>query len=115
MGNMGNWSHETEWRWGLDMDDREDKVVVRAEAPGFEKEDFDVQVNDNQLVMKARHQQELKEDAARQWHQEELFRTITLPRGIDPERVEAQYRNGVLTVTIPKTEQRKGQKIQIKS
>jgi HSP20 family protein len=104
---------ELEQRWGMDVEDRDDKIIVHAEAPGFEKEDFDLQVRGNQLVMSAQHQQESTQDGGRQWRQEEFYRIVPLPSGIDAEKVEAQYRNGILTITVPKTEESKGKKIEI--
>ena len=56
-GGLPSWPQPTETGWALDVDDEQDKVVIRAEAPGFEPKDFDVQVRDDQLVLTA-HQSE---------------------------------------------------------
>jgi HSP20 family protein len=101
--------------WGLDVEDQADKIVIRAEAPGFEPDEFDLQVHDDHLVLCACTSEERKEEGTRQWQQQELFRSIPLPAGVDAEKVDAQYRNGVLTVTLPKTERSKGRKIEIKA
>jgi HSP20 family protein len=114
-GGLPAWSSEREPGWGLDVEDKDDKVVVRAEAPGFEPGDFDLQVKDNQLVLCACQSDEKEEEGGRQWHQQELYRSIPLPMGVDTERVDAQYRNGVLTVTLPKTEEGKSRKIEVKT
>jgi HSP20 family protein len=102
-------------KWDLDVEDREDKIVVRAEAPGFEPDDFDLQVRDNQLMLCACQSGESEVDGGRQWHQQELYRSIPLPAGIDAEHVDAQYRNGILTVTLPKTEKTKSRRINVKT
>jgi HSP20 family protein len=112
---LSTFGEERQTNWGLDVDDREDKIVVRAEAPGFEPDEFDVQVHDDQLVLCACTSDEKKEEGARHWHQQELYRAVPLPAGVDPERVDAQYRNGVLTITLPKTERAKGRKIEVKA
>jgi HSP20 family protein len=106
---------ESQMGWGFDVEDQPDKVIVRAEAPGFEPNEFDLQVQDNQLVLCACASDEKKEEGGRQWRRQELYRSIPLPSGIDAERVDAQYKNGILTVTMPKTEQSKSRKIEVKT
>jgi HSP20 family protein len=106
--------------WGLDIDERDDAVVVRAEAPGFEPGDFDLQVRGNQLTLCACHQEDSgnaeggKTDGGYHWSRQELSRTVTLPDDVDPEKVEANYRNGVLTVKLPKATPSSSRKIQVK-
>jgi HSP20 family protein len=112
--SLSTWPEEPAQRWGFDIEDEADKVIVRAEAPGFEPQDFNLQVHDNQLELCACQTEESSQDGGRQWHKQELYRSIPLPSGIDPEHVDAQYRNGILTVTVPKTEQGKGHKIEVK-
>ena len=109
------WQQQRPSHWDLDVEDKEDKVVVHAEAPGFEPADFDLQVNENQLVLCACQSEEHKEDGGRHWQRQEFYRSVPLPSGIDAEHVEAQYRNGILTVTLPKTEQSKSKRIEVKS
>jgi HSP20 family protein len=114
-GGLPTLSQDRASGWGLDVDDQPDKVVVRAEAPGFEPDDFDLQVRGDQLILCACQSEETKQDGGHQWHRQELYRSVPLPPGIDAEHVDAQYRNGVLTVTLPKTEQGKSRRIQIKT
>jgi HSP20 family protein len=112
---LGAWPEEPESRWGLDVRDEDDKVVIRAEAPGFEPQDFNLQVHDNQLELCACQSAESEQAGERHWHQQELYRSIPLPSGVDEEHVDAQYHNGVLTITVPKTEQSKRRRIEVKS
>src|SRR5437773_615618 len=56
---------EPDWRWSLDMEDTDDAVLVRAEAPGFEPGDFDLEVRGDQLVMRASHKAEIPEKEGR--------------------------------------------------
>jgi HSP20 family protein len=74
-----------------------------------------VQVRNNQLVLCACQSEESRQDGGRQWHQQELYRSVPLPSAIDAEHVDAQYRNGVLTITLPKLEQEKGRRIEVKT
>ena len=101
--------------WGLDVQEGEGEMVVRAEAPGFEPGDFDVQVRGDQLVLRANHQMEREETdrGSYEWSRQEFYRTVPLPSATDPNKVEAKYRNGVLTVKLPKTEDTRGRRITV--
>jgi HSP20 family protein len=101
--------------WGLDVDESENDVVVRAEAPGFEPDDFDIQVRGDQLVLRAAHKAEAEEPRRgyRECRRQELYRSVPLPPGIDADNIQATHRHGVLTVTLPKTEQSKGRRITV--
>ena len=101
--------------WGVDVDDRENEMVVRAEAPGFEPEDFDVRVSAGRLVVQAEHKEESKEGNGRRYRQGTLYRTLPLPSGVEEDKVEAKYHNGVLEVIVPKGEEAKGKRITVKA
>ena len=111
----------TDWDWqrgwGLDVDDTGNEVVVRADAPGFEVEDFDVSVSGNVLTVRAERKQEAgeRQGDSYQFSERRLHRTVTLPAGTDPDRVEARYRNGVLEVRLPKTAEAQGRRITVQS
>jgi HSP20 family protein len=103
--------------WGLDVQESDDNVVVRAEAPGFEPDDFDLQVRGDQLTLRAAHKAD-DDDAERgyrEWRRQELYRSVLLPAHIDANHVQANYRNGMLTVTMPKTEDSKARHITVQS
>jgi HSP20 family protein len=105
--------------WGLDVEDAGQEVVVRAEAPGFEATDFDVQVTGDVLHIQAQTRQEVPEgqkegQPARQRYGH-FERWVTLPAGTDVDKVEARYRNGVLEVRLPKTPEAQGRRIEVKA
>jgi HSP20 family protein len=104
--------------WGLELDDKENEVVIRAEAPGFEASDFDVHISGNTLVIQAEKKHELKEkrgDGAREEHGFAKFRRmIDLPAGIVPDNVDAKYHRGVLELHIAKSEEAKPKRISVK-
>ena len=110
-----NWGGEPEFGAGVDLQERDDAVVVRADAPGFEPSDFDVEIRGDNLVLCACQSAETSQEEGFQWQQRELYRSVPLPAGVDADKIDAHYRNGVLTITLPKTEQAKGKKIEIKS
>ncbi len=95
--------------WGLDVTENDNEIVVRADAPGFDENELDVRLEDNVLTIRA--EKELKGDG-RQEHRS-LYRTVTLPSGIDPDKVQASYRNGVLELHIPRPEGTRRKRIPI--
>jgi HSP20 family protein len=105
------------WRWGLEVQDQDESVVVRAEAPGFEAGDFDVRVEDGRLVLSASKKVETKDEKGKvkEYREQECYESVALPAGIDRDKVEAKYHSGVLTVTLPKTTEGKAKKIAVKA
>lgn len=92
------------WRWRVDIHDAGDSLVVRAEAPGFEPTDFDIQIRGYHLVICAMHKTESATETSgrRESQRHEFYRSILLPSEVERAKVEAEYRNGVLNVTLPK-------------
>jgi HSP20 family protein len=89
------------------------------DAPGLKVEDIDVQINGNLLTVSGQRAEE-KEEKGRMFHRIErrhgtFSRTITLPCAVNDEKVDAQYRDGVLRLTLPKTEESKAHKIAVKA
>jgi len=118
---FGAWPSLTEMagrqmNWGWDMQEDDTRITVRAEAPGFEPSDFDVQVRGDQLILQASHKAETeqKERGYHEWQQQDFYRSISLPSGTDHDKVDASYRNGILTVMLPKTEECKARHITVK-
>lgn len=90
----------------VDVIDRETEVVVKAELPGVKKEDLDVSLSDNKLVLKATTSQEKKEEEGEYFRREtsrgEFQRTLLLPENIDDENVQATFKDGLLELKMPK-------------
>lgn len=105
------------WRWGLDIQDQPEAYVVTAEAPGFEVGDFEINVTDSRLTLQATRKTETKDREGRRVEQvqRQFYQALDLPDGIDTEKVEAKYVNGILTVTLPKTKASRGRKVPVKS
>jgi HSP20 family protein len=100
-------------QWGADMREDDDNVTVRAEVPGFEPSDFDIQVRGDQLVLSATRKSEEDEEGYRGYQRSEFYEAVSLPAGVDADKVKAAYRQGVLTVTMPKTPESKGRRIAV--
>jgi HSP20 family protein len=117
---FGRWSpfgmEESQNGWGLDLKDEGKAFVVRAEAPGFEPEDFDVQVQGNLLTIRAERKQEAGKEKEENYSYTErrVQRSLTLPAGVDTTKVQATYRNGILELQIPKLPEAQGRRIEVK-
>lgn len=110
----------------IDVSETDKELKICADLPGLEDKDVEVKLAGNQLTIrgekKAEHEEkDGGEDKGRQFHRIErsygMFqRTIVVPFDVDAEKVEASFRNGVLTVTLPKPEQMQQQarKIEVK-
>jgi HSP20 family protein len=104
---------EPEPFWGWEVKDAEKEVIVRAEVPGFEATDLIVEFVNHRLIIKAEKKPEGKEKGSA--YAERCYeRCVEVPVAIDPAKVEATYRNGVLEVHLPKMEEAKGIRIPIK-
>jgi HSP20 family protein len=101
--------------WGFDVDDRENEIVVNADAPGFEPSDFSIEVVGDSLVLKAERKEEEEKGNGYHYRRGRFYRRVSLPHGIDAEKIEARYHNGVLEVRVPKGEEAKGRRITVKS
>jgi HSP20 family protein len=111
------WPFEPTWEmepWGFEMEERENEVVLRAELPGFEMKELEVMVRGNELTVLAEHKEPAEGEAVEGKHAR-LERSVTLPTGAVPEKVEATYRNGVLEVHVPLTPEAKPRRIEVKT
>lgn len=105
------------WEPTLDLYEDKDKITIRAELPGMKREDIEVSLHGSTLVLSGerRHEEENKE--RENYRSERYFgrfqRTITLPQPVDPNRIQANYRDGVLTITLPKPEEAKPRQIEV--
>lgn len=104
----------------IDVHESDAAYIITAELPGMEAKDVDLNLRDNALTLSGEKQQEQKsEEGGRSWTERSygrFERTIPFEHEIDADRIEANCRNGVLTVTLPKNEraQEKTRKIEIK-
>ena len=108
---------EGAWLPAVDVSESENEFVVRAELPGMSHEDIDINVQENVLTLKGEKKQEKKEEKENFHRLERTYgsfsRSFTLPVGVKPEDIKATFKDGVLEVTMPKTEEANPQKIAI--
>lgn len=104
------------WTPPIDVHEDKDNVLVKVELPGMKKEDIDISLHEGCLSVSGERKVSTIENA--EVHRAERFegrfqRTVSLPSAVAAERVTAQYKDGVLTVTLPKTEEAKPRRIDV--
>lgn len=112
---FGGWGEGT---LALDMYETEDSVVVKTAIPGMKAEDLDVSVTGNTLTIRAEttEEEEIKRERylRRERRHGSYARSVTLPNGLRADQAEADYTDGVLTLTFPKAEEVKPKTIKVK-
>ena len=108
----------TGWTPALDLYQNNDNVVAIVELPGMRKEDIEISLHDGMLTIggerKAQESNGNGENASRTERFTGKFRrSITLPTRVDANKVSATYKDGILTVTLPKAEEAKPKQIQV--
>jgi HSP20 family protein len=113
-GLFGDWEGE----FPVDLYQDKNAFTLRAELPGFRKEDISVEVADGILTVTGHQKAEAKSDkkvekAAATVQEHRVSRAVSLPENLALDKIEAAYENGVLTVTLPKREEVKPKQIAI--
>lgn len=103
----------------LDVHETEDAYVVSADVPGVAADDIDIKLHDNVLTISAETSYENEEERGHAILQERRYgsfsRSLRFPVNVNNDSVEADYNNGVLTITVPKAEEVKPRRITVKS
>jgi HSP20 family protein len=103
----------------VDMHETEDDVVITADLPGLKPEDVDISITENALSMKGEFRSEEEGERGDVHFRERRYgafqRSIALPDAIDADGAQAEFEDGVLTVTLPKTEETKPRRIEVKA
>jgi HSP20 family protein len=101
----------------MDVIDRDKEVFVKAELPGIEKDDLDISISNDRLVIKGMTSHEEKEEDGDYIKQEisksEVYRSVQLPSEVDDSKAKTSFKNGVLELTIPKTKSAHRRRIEI--
>jgi len=105
------------WAPPVDIYENGDNLVLKAELPGFNPDDVEIRVEDNTLYLKGERKFE-KDVKEQNYHRVErsygtFTRTFSLPNSVDADKVTANYKDGVLTLTMPKREEAKPKTIKI--
>ena len=113
----GSGTSNRRWTPAMDLLETDEQFVLRADLPGMTEADVSVELEDNVLTVSGERKTEREEQREGFYRMERAFgsfsRSLTLPKGVDAEAVNAQFDRGVLEVRIPKPEQRKPRRISI--
>jgi HSP20 family protein len=103
--------------YGIELDERDDELIARAALPGLGRNDLNVEVTKDRLVIRGGKRHSSRKKAQGYSRYEESFasfgQAVALPCEIDPKGVKARYKGGVLIVTLPKSEHAKSKRIKV--
>ncbi|MDH3494246.1 MAG: Hsp20/alpha crystallin family protein [Acidobacteriota bacterium] len=105
------------WSPSVDIYESEGEIVLEAELPGMKREDFEVSIENNVITLKGERNFE-KKDEGDNYHRVEraygsFTRSFSLPRSVSADGTSADFKNGILRVTLPKKEEAKARKIEV--
>jgi HSP20 family protein len=111
------WTGYKTWP-AIDVADKDDSIVVRAEVPGCKAEDIDISVYGNTLTISGEKKESKEENEKGYYHMESSYgsfrREISLPTDVDEDKIDAVCKEGVLSITLPKAEKTKAVKVKVK-
>ena len=115
--DVGQGAPARRWVPAMDLAETDDQLVLRADLPGLERDDIEIEVKDNVLTISGERKAE-HEKKGEGFHRIErsfgrFSRSLGLPRGVDAASVTAKFENGVLEVRMPKPQERKATRIEI--
>lgn len=101
----------------MDIAEQEKEVVIKVEAPGVTKDDLEVNITDNAVLIRGKTSHEEKEENADYFRREiscgSFERTLALPQGVDASKAKASFENGILRVSLPKTRATKRRSVKV--
>src|SRR5262249_5822238 len=104
------------WSPALDVYEDKDNLIVKAELPGLKKDEIDISIHEGALHISGERKQESEHKGGETYRSERFYgrfhRTVGLPKPVDAGKVNATYKDGVLTVTLPKSEEAKPKQIE---
>jgi HSP20 family protein len=114
-----NTSFFQDWSPSVDIYEDKDKYVVKAELPGMRRDDIEVSMNGDTLTISGERKQEEEKKEGQNYRSERFFgrfqRSITLPAEVQANKIDASYKDGILTITLPKSEAAKPKQIPVKT
>ncbi len=105
------------WAPGVDIYEDKDKLILEADLPGMNRDDFDISVENNVVTLKGERKFEKKVEGNNYHRVERSYgsfsRSFTLPQTVTAEGATAEFDNGILRISLPKREETKARKIEI--
>jgi HSP20 family protein len=113
------WGETGLWAPALDVKETEDEVVVHAELPGVDPKDLDITISGELLTLSGKKEVKTEKKEENWFHSEcrygEFRRSVTLPAAVETKDVNADYKNGVLTIRVKKSANAQAKKIAVKA
>ncbi len=108
---------EIAWKPAVELQDTDDNLILRAQIPGMEAKDLDIRVTREAVAITGEHRYENKAENSGNIRSEfrygKFHRVISLPTAIQNDKVQAEYKNGILTLTLPKVTEARRQVVKI--
>jgi HSP20 family protein len=116
-GFRGSSGGAEDWSISMDVIQRPDEIIVKASIPGVKPETIDLAVEDDVLTLRAERKPDFEDDKSVYLIQERatgsFYRALRLPETVDANKIQSTYENGVLTINLPKAEEKKKRQIKI--
>jgi HSP20 family protein len=110
---------ELVWKPTIELDEKDNEFRLRVAVPGVDPKDVDIEVTPEDILVKANLHHEYKEEKGEVYTCEfasgNLFRSVHLPKKIDPDKVKAEFKNGIVTLKAPVAEAARARKVQIEA
>lgn len=114
---LGQSQEQTDWRPAVEIKDENNAIVVRAQLPGMDAKDLNVEVTREAVLIAGEHRHEQKTEEAGFFKSEFRYgkfrRVVSLPVAVQNDKVQADYKDGVLTLTLPKVEEVRNQAVKV--
>ncbi len=115
----GLWTRERQWLPAFDVSETDEEIIVKAELPGMDVKDIDISLTDGLLTVRGERRLE-KEDEGESYRRVErqfgsFSRSINLGVDVKADTIDASYKDGLLTVILPKAEETKAKRIEVKT
>ena len=108
---------EKSWLPSIDVFEKDGNLVVKAELPGMKKEEIEISLHEGSLIISGERKVESQAEEGESSRSERFFgrfqRALALPKAVNANQVKANYKDGILTVTLPKTEESKPKQITV--
>ncbi len=105
------------WDPAVDLYEKDDHYVIKAELPGVDKKDVNIDLRDRLLTLSGERSYDNEVEKENYYRRERSFgrfqRSFTLPADVDPDKIKAEFKDGVLKIEVPKPEEKKSKKITI--
>ncbi len=113
-----SWADQSAWSPAMDVRETPEAFIIEADVPGLKKDEVQIEVADNVITVKGERWGQ-REENKKDYHLAErqvgsFRRSVAIPGGFQHDKVGAKFENGVLTVTLPKLEEKKPRKIEVK-